>query len=136
MFTSVNPTIRALAETILWTSSDDEEIPLYKNYSAEDINEDCLNKLYKEFMGFVSKAEKRITEAVGDNWDSIDEFYDVIQPIENQTEHDFVLTRNQEGAGFWDGDWCPAVSGILNDIARSFGEINAYVADDGKVYLY
>lgn len=129
MFSFVNPTIRALAETILWSNELDE-------FSASDINESCLNRLYKEFMSFVEKAEKQITEVIGDSWDSIDDFYDVLQPADNQTEHDFILTRNREGAGFWDGDWCPTVSVILDTIAKSFPEIYATKGDDGKIYLY
>lgn len=136
MFTSVNPTIRALAETILWSSLDEDDVPFDKNFFAEDINEECLNRLYNEFMIFVSKVEKEITSAIGENWDSIDDFYDIIQPVENQTEHDYILTRNRHGCGFNDGDWSPAVSEILSSVARSFPEICVVRGDDGKVYLY
>jgi hypothetical protein len=49
-----------------------------------------------------------------------------------QTGHDFWLTRNGHGAGFWDrglgerGD-------RLSAMARPYGEVNLYVADDGSV---
>lgn len=136
MFTSVNPTIRALAETILWSSLDDEGTPLDKKFSTEDINQECLDRLYSEYARFLDTVEKGITEIFGDEWDSIDEFYDVIQPVENQAEHDFILTRNRHGCGFWDGDWMPCVSEILTEAAKSFPEICAVAGDDGKVYLY
>lgn len=48
--------------------------------------------------------------------------------------HDFWLTRNGHGAGFWDrglgelGDTLDAASGVV-------GEVNAYIGDDGKVYV-
>lgn len=136
MLTSVNPTVRALAETILWSSSDENGIPLDKNYLPENINHDCLNQLYREYAMFLDSVETKITEAVGDKWDSIDDFYEIMQPTENQTEHDFILTRNGHGAGFWDGDWMECVSGILTDAAKQFPEITAIPGDDGKVYLY
>jgi hypothetical protein len=136
VFTSVNPTIRALAETILWSSFDENSAPLDENFSATDINQGCLDRLYLEYGQFLASVEKRITAIFGDNWDSIDEFYDVIQPVENQTEHDFILTRNGHGCGFWDGDWMPCVSEILTEAAKNFPEICAVVGDDGKVYLY
>lgn len=136
MFTFVNPTIRALAETILWSSCDDSEIPLDRNYSAEDINQECLNRLYFEYTQFVNSVEKQITAIFGDNWESIDEFYDIIQPIENQTEHDYIMTRNGHGCGFWDGDWMSGIADILTDAAKSFPEIDATLGDDGKIYLY
>lgn len=136
MSTSVNPTVRALAETILWSSCDESGTPLDKNYSAENINSECLDRLYLEYTKFIDAVELKITEIAGDKWDSIDDFYEVMQPTENQTEHDFILTRNGHGAGFWDGDWMECVSGILTDAAKQFPEIEAVPGDDGKVYLY
>lgn len=136
MLTSVNPTVRALAETILWSSCDENGIPLDKNYTVENINQECIDRLYSEYNQFIDKAESEITEAVGSIWNSIDDFYDTMQPTENQTEHDFILTRNGHGAGFWDGDWMECVSGILTDAAKQFPEITAIPGDDGKVYLY
>ena len=38
--------------------------------------------------------------------------------------HDFWLTRNGHGAGFWDGDW-PAFQGeMFTNISKSFGEVH------------
>ena len=41
-----------------------------------------------------------------------------------QAGHDFWLTRNGHGAGFWDGDW-PKYGDMFTKIAESFGEANA-----------
>lgn len=35
--------------------------------------------------------------------------------------HDFYLTRNRHGAGFWDGDWPVEVSRRLTDAAHVYG---------------
>ena len=51
-----------------------------------------------------------------------------------QDGHDFWLTRNGHGAGFWDrglGD----VGDRLTDIAHGFGECDLYAGDDGRVYV-
>ena len=136
MLTSVNPTVRALAEIILATSSDDNGIPLDRKYSPSDIDRDSLSSLYSDYRKFVDSVEDQITDIFGDEWDSIDEFYDVIQPTENQTERDFILTRNGEGCGFWDGDWMESVSEILTEAAKKFPEVHAFLGDDGKIYLY
>jgi hypothetical protein len=48
--------------------------------------------------------------------------------------HDFYLTRNRHGAGFWDrglGDLGTA----LTDLAHPWGEASVYVGDDGLLYL-
>lgn len=47
--------------------------------------------------------------------------------------HDFWLTRNYQGVGFWDrrkkdGD-------ALTEIAESFGQVSAYVIDNGQVEI-
>lgn len=48
--------------------------------------------------------------------------------------HDFWLTRNGHGAGFWDrglGD----VGVTLSAACRPYGESNLYIGDDGKLYV-
>ncbi|NCU71523.1 MAG: hypothetical protein EBY66_00670 [Candidatus Fonsibacter lacus] len=131
----MNPTLTALVQTILFTESDIYGEPLEDNYSIADFDEESLKKLYSEYQQFIAIAEEKITEKIGENWDCIDDFYDVQQPALNQTEHDYVLTRNRHGAGFWDGDWSSEVSKILTDAARSQYEFTAYVGDDERIYL-
>ena len=52
--------------------------------------------------------------------------------------HDFWLTRCGHGTGFWDREqlesdgWGDVLTGIAED---EFGNVNAYLGDDGKVYL-
>ena len=48
--------------------------------------------------------------------------------------HDFWLTRNHHGAGFWDGDWPEPQATALTDAAHAFGERNLYLGDDGRIY--
>ncbi len=42
--------------------------------------------------------------------------------------HDFWLTRNRHGAGFWDGDW-PTYGELFTTIAESFGEVDPEFMD-------
>lgn len=46
--------------------------------------------------------------------------------------HDFWLTRNRHGAGFWDGDWEEGRS--LTDAAHVYGSVDLYLGDDDKIY--
>ena len=48
--------------------------------------------------------------------------------------HDFWLTRNHHGAGYWDGDLPEDIGQRLTGLADAFGECNLYVGDDGEVY--
>jgi len=48
---------------------------------------------------------------------------------------DFWYTRNGHGAGFWDGDWPEPYASQLTTAAKDFHVQDAYLGDDGKVYL-
>ena len=131
----MNPTLIALAETVLFSDQDHYGVPLDANYFIKDFEEESLKKLYSEYQQFLSIVEEKITEKIGDRWDCIDDFYDLHQPAPNQTEYDYILTRNRHGAGFWDGDWSSEVSQILTEAAQSQSEFTACVDDDGRIYL-
>ncbi len=46
--------------------------------------------------------------------------------------HEFWLTRNGHGSGFWDGGY---VNGdLLTKKCEKYGPLNLYVGDDGKIY--
>lgn len=48
--------------------------------------------------------------------------------------HDFWLTRNHHGAGFWDrglGD----LGDRLTKLAHTYGEADPYIGDDGLIYF-
>ena len=48
---------------------------------------------------------------------------------------DFWYTRNGHGCGFWDGDWPEPYATSLTDASKAFRSLDAYLGDDGKVYL-
>ena len=102
-------------ETALWAETNDDGDPLDGTYSIDDIDADFKKKSIKEIEDFLAQAERFI---------QADDLTDVL--------HDFWLTRNGHGAGFWDGDYCFGEE--LTNLAKAFGEVNLYVGDDGKIY--
>ena len=73
----------------------------------------------------------------------ISNFYDVSYKLLNETPddysleqagHDFWLTRNGHGVGFWDRD-LDEIGDKLTAISKKFGESDLYVGDDGKLYI-
>jgi len=58
---------------------------------------------------------------------------DLSEGGDSQAGHDFWLTRNGHGAGFWDGDW-PETGDALTEACRAYGEVELYVGDDCKIY--
>jgi len=106
--------IRSYVETALWSSTDDEGRPLDQNYSPYDIDPAAYRKMEDDCIAFCEQ-----------NWDAIS--HDL-----SQAGHDFWLTRNHHGAGFWDGDW--ETGDELTKASHAFGEVNLDVGDDGKIY--
>ena len=61
------------------------------------------------------------------------------QPCDSQNGHDFWLTRNHHGSGFWDRDQnsedkFKQLADLLTQASNAFGEFNLYYGDDGKIY--
>ena len=51
--------------------------------------------------------------------------------------HDFWLTRNGHGAGFWDGDYDGADGHFglaLTDAAKTWGGLDIYIGDDNRLH--
>jgi len=62
------------------------------------------------------------------------------QPKDAHNGHDFWLTRNGHGAGFWDRPQTAEskfeeLGDLLTDAAHKFRECDLYEGDDGKLYL-
>lgn len=129
---------RAYVEAALWSSTDNSTpsggYPLDKNYSADDISDETMAQMKKDCEEFLSLAQTALDDAETlSEWDLP---AGVNCSILEYAGHDFWLTRNGHGCGFWDGDWPDQldISKRLDDIAKSFGEFNLYVGDDGKIY--
>lgn len=54
----------------------------------------------------------------------------------DQAGHDFALTRNRHGAGYWDGDLPHELGERLTRAAEHTGQCNAYLGDDGLIYFW
>ena len=50
-----------------------------------------------------------------------------------QAGHDFWLTRNGHGAGFWDDDWPEPYADMLDKGAKCYGEFETYLSDAGEI---
>lgn len=136
----MNPSLERLVRTLLWSETDNSDEsggePLDANYDITDVDEKSLAELNKRFQSFVEEAEKALTEKFGDEWGSIDDFYTGSASGGFYTEHDFIMTVNGHGCGFWEkGDWQDDVSDILTRLAKKQGEIDAYVGDNGRVHF-
>ena len=83
-----------------------------------NVSKACLSQMKHDCSLFQAKHDRLIEESTGD-W--------------SQAGHDFWLTRNHHGAGFWDGDWPEPQATELTRAAHAFGEFSLYETDDGTV---
>jgi hypothetical protein len=113
-----DPVVRSYLETALWSSTGDDGEPLDRDYVITDFADDAIRQAERDVAEFENEAG-----ALLDHFDSED------------IGHDFWLTRNRHGAGFWDGDYEP-YGDQLTDIAQGFGEAHPYVGDDGVLYIF
>lgn len=122
--------VRGYVECALWSSTDwaDEQggEPLDANYSADDISPDALAEINTACAQFAFETRDALRVYVGE-WS------------EERAGHDFWLTRNGHGTGYWDRTYAP---GSLYDAcerlaaaARVYGSSDLYVGDDGCLYV-
>lgn len=118
----------AYIECALWSSIDDNGEPFDDNYDIDDLGPDERDRIREECKAFIAAN-------IGDLEDA-GSF-----PVYNRDDsgppgcagHDFWLTRNHHGAGFWDrglGD----IGERLTEMAHAYGECNPYVIDN-HIYL-
>lgn len=119
--------LQAYIEAALWSSNDESDeqggAPMDQNYSAEDIADESLDAMDRDCQTFWAA-----------NHEDLGQYHDPQYSPEELGGHDFWLTRNHHGAGFWDRDLPDDVGKRLTAAAEAFGEDNLYVGDDGKVY--
>ena len=120
--------VRAYMATALWAETDNADEsggePLDANYGFEDFTERSQNIMRADCQKFL--AHDGVVQAIqdGDNRGP-----DGSGPFE-MAGHDFWLTRNGHGAGFWDGDWPEPYGDRLDRAARLFGQCDIIVGDD------
>ena len=118
-------------QTLQWST--DLEIEGHSDCLAFEASKDLIKKIEDDWDSFESQAielgfdpeKHRVTYidlSEGDYWD--------------YAAHDFILTRNGHGAGFWDGDWNEPIATKLTDLCKKFGEIEVYLSDDGLLEAF
>ena len=109
-------------DALLWSSvNNDAEDEQYFDELAngyENFDAESQERIDKDCKDFLKKALKFIPE------NSFD-----------QAGHDFALTRNEHGTGFWDreDEYGQDAAEKLNTIAASFGEVYLFYDSERKM---
>lgn len=111
----------AFVECALWCGVDENDRPLDEGYTEHDIDVESLGEMVRECVEFCDTAG--------------DDLCTLTEKGYSQAGHDFYLTRNHAGAGFWEeDDWPEEMGERLTEISHKFGEKQLYVGGDGKLY--
>lgn len=128
MKTNLDDFTKAYIICALWSTNDESDDsggePLENNYSIEDISPETLDIIIKDCKQFQEENKDLLALAK----------YNKEWPDVEMQGHDFWLTRNGHGSGFWDGD-LGEVGDKLTEACKKFGEVNLYVGDNGLIYL-
>jgi hypothetical protein len=110
----------AYIECALWSSTDDDGTPL--DDIDADLSDDARDALSVECCLFIEANAELLAQYVERGRSMAD------------AGHDFWLTRNGHGAGFWDRG-LGALGDELTAMTKPYGSCDLYVGDDGLVYV-
>jgi len=120
--------VAAYFECMLWSSTADGAPGMKENddtsmerygYTVDDIAPVTKRASIRECIDFYRANEALLMEC------SLDD---------SQHGHDFWLTRNGHGAGFWDRGY-GTKGALLTKAAKVYSPCDPYVGDDGKVHI-
>lgn len=118
---AIDAMLASYIETALWSSTDNSDEsggnPLDDNFDASDLDHVSELTMRKECAAFLLENARDI----GGKWRS--------------AGHNFWLTRNGHGAGFWDSsDFPGAIGERLTDASKAYGNSDLFIGDDGKIH--
>lgn len=122
----------AYVECAIWSESDwramheageDNPQPLDENYGPDDLDAETLKEIVEDCEAFQR-----------DNSADLELLYaDPAYGDAASAGHDFLLTRNRHGAGFWDRGGNTDALKRLTDASHAYGDFNLDSTSEGKV---
>ena len=127
----------AYLDAALWSSMDESDDaggePMDRNHSRDDIDFASLARMLEDCAKFPASPEWQAALSAAEDARTPSRVAHGCT-IEESAGHDFWLTRNGHGAGFWDGDWGEPYGDALDKLSKRFGEVYLYIGDDGKIH--
>jgi hypothetical protein len=105
-------------ETALQTSMDDNGKPMDRTFGPDAIDPETKKAMLRDCSRF-TRENKKLLDGSGMD--------------ESDQAHNFWLSRNGHGSGFWDRGLGP-LGDELHKVAKRFGEYDLYVGDDGYIH--
>ena len=116
----------AYVDAALWSSTYGEDGENSLDDGEHDLSDKAKNKMLLDCADFFNYCEREGIDPVPE--------YDCAEYGDaEKSGHDFFLTRNGHGAGYWDRG-LGEIGDKLTDAAKTFGNCDLYVGDDGLIY--
>jgi hypothetical protein len=113
---------RAYLICALWTDDPEPgsgEWNEHGDYTIANLASEALEQAIEDCAAFRERMAAQLEQAGDDA----------------QNGHDFWLTRNGHGAGFWDRGYPDAIGDALTAAAQTFGEASVILGDSGRLYI-
>jgi len=121
----MNEAAGAALETLLWSETGEHGDPLDDEFSVSDIDDAGADEVADDVYAFIDMIID------SDNYGA----WEHVKRDPAQIGHDFILTRNGHGAGFWDRG-LGQLGDVLTEWAKTFGTVGLYVGDDEILYVH
>jgi hypothetical protein len=123
--TKLDQFTKAYIDCALWSSTDDNDEPL--DAGNHELSNETITSMIQDCKSFQE-----------DNETVLAYWYVECGESEDRAGHDFWLTRNGHGAGFWDR-WNSAtdegkIGKALTDASHTYESCDLYLGDDDLIY--
>lgn len=136
-------------ETILWAETVnlpcieddlvDGKMDVDKDHPLHDIKECTPLDDHFEYSDFTEEALRKAETEVTAWFKYLEDkgLYDLAREYagDNVIAHDFWLTRNGHGCGYWDGDYGDKLGEILDKACKSHCNQHVCITEEGKLEL-
>lgn len=129
-YTETSPFVKGYVRCALWSSTEEDGTPLDERFLPHDIHPDSMRAIVEDCNVFSRLMLSPIIAACG-------EVDGETAYTRESVGHDFWLTRNGHGTGFWDRtetvpEWARE---RMDKLSRCFGEANLYLGNDGYLHI-
>lgn len=108
----LDPLVRQYLETAEWCGIYDEQRQAFNDAARPEWEPEAIEKAKADCADFLAYCAGKGIQTSG--------------LADEMLGHDFWLTRNRHGAGFWDGDYPEPLGRQLTDASHTFGECNVW----------
>lgn len=129
----------SMIQTLLWSEADCLKInDLDTEGDTEDLDleeADLGNRVDLE-AGDLELSDQARTQSYAGLAGFLSDMWGIVREFDPaQVGHDFWLTTQGHGAGFWAGDYPEAAGKLLTSACADYPQVFPYIGDDGLVYL-